>query len=119
MRDEGREGEVKGREEGEEGVRGGRRGAGGGRGEKKRDGGRKRTAPRREEGVRGGRVERPTPCPSPPGGGRRDHMPGMSYCLYWLFIQTYYKCQRHSQRHTEIIDQLQLFNRCTKHLKSH
>ena len=57
----------------------GEEGVGGGRGEKKREGerGKKfalaaRAAPKREEGdkggrgeVRGGRGERPTPCPSP------------------------------------------------------
>ena len=58
------EGEVKGREEGEEGWAEGEKGAGGGRGEKKREGEKKVGCARfsgMEEGDRGGGGERPTP----------------------------------------------------------
>ena len=39
--------------------------------------------------------------------------------VYWLFIQTYHDLPWHRERHSEIMDLLQLLNRCTKSLKSH
>ena len=51
-------------------------------------------------------------------------MKGETRCLggvgvYWSSIETYHVCPRHSERHTEIIDLLQLLNPCAKQLKSH
>ena len=44
-----------------------------------------------------------------PWNEMQDQMPGISQCISnWSFIQTYHVCPQHSQRHTEIIDLLQL-----------